>query len=102
MGSTRGALAPEIHSRDIVLKVRALLLRICLELSGKRKENLRHPVNTSVCVCVRGGLLRDCAGEKGHWDLYPLSYKTKVTCILQAPKCLPCPCHRFSGGHSEY
>ena len=97
MGSTRGALAPEIHSRDIVLKVRALLSRICLELSGKRKENLRHPVNTSVCVCVRGGLLRDCAGEKGHWDLYPYPIRLRSPAFCKHLNAFPVPVTDFPG-----
>ena len=94
----RGALAPEIRSRNIVLK--ALRLAVAdLPWTIRKKE--RKPQATSeykcVCVCVGGGLLYDCVGEKGHWDLYPYPIRLRSPAFCKHLNAYPVPVTDFPG-----
>lgn len=68
-----------------------------LNYQEKGKKTLRHPVNTSVCMCVGGGLLRDCAGEKGHWDLYPYPIRLTSPAFCKHLNAYPVPVTDFPG-----
>lgn len=95
----RGDLAPEVHSQNIVLK--ALHLAVAdLPWSMTKKE--REPKAPSedkqgMGWGGGGGLLRDYAGKKGHWDLYPYPIRLRSPAFCKHLNAYPVPVTDFPG-----
>jgi len=94
---TRGALAPEVHSWNIALETLRLAVAALPWTIRKKERKPLAPSEYKQGMEGGGGLLRDCAGEKGHWDLYPYPIRLRSTAFCKHLNAYPVPVTDFPG-----